>query len=384
MSARWGVTKAPPRASGGIVLTTAHISSRHFSRFISGGTESRAYDGEEGILINNGSGNMDINEIARMAGVSRATVSRFLNNGYVSQEKRKLISKVIKETGYVPSQSAQQLRTGKTNLVGIIIPKVYSQSVARMLGGITEAFSGSAYHTLLSNTNNSPEEEVRVLKILSERPRVDGIILVATVITPDHIKQLDSISAPIVLLGQQLDGFSCVYHDDYHAAYDLTELALRKGNHPGFIGVREDDVAAGEMRHQGFLDACLAAGIEPNPNAYCAGEFTVEAGYMGCEQIMDAAPETDTIICATDDIAYGAITCLREYGHRVPEDVQVTGIGDSELSRILMPSVTSAHLFYKTSGREAAKMLLDAMDNDSRVPRQLKMGYEIYGRNSTR
>ena len=81
---------------------------------------------------------MDINEIARMAGVSRATVSRFLNNGYVSQEKRKLISKVIKETGYVPSQSAQQLRTGKTNLVGIIIPKINSQSVARMVAGITE------------------------------------------------------------------------------------------------------------------------------------------------------------------------------------------------------------------------------------------------------
>ena len=148
--------------------------------------------------------------------------------------------------------------------------------------------------------------------------------------------------------------------------------------------MREEAVAAGDMRLKVFWAGCLSAASEPNPNAYCAGEFTVEAGYMGCEQIMDAAPETDTIICATDDIAYGAITCLREYGHRVPEDVQVTGIGDSELSRILMPSVTSAHLFYKTSGREAAKMLLDAMDNDSRVPRQLKMGFEVYGRNSTR
>ena len=83
-------------------------------------------------------------------------------------------------------------------------------------------------------------------------------------------------------------------------------------------------------------------------------------------------------------MAYGALTCLREYGHRVPEDVQVSGIGDSELSRILMPSVTSVHLFYKTSGREAAKMLLEAMDQGDDILRQLKMGYEVYGRNSTR
>ena len=327
---------------------------------------------------------MDINEIARLAGVSRATVSRYLNNGYVSQEKRKLISKVIQETGYVPSQSAQQLRTGKTNLVGVIIPKVNSQSVARVLAGITEGFAGTSYHTLLSNTNNNPDEEVRCLRVLAERPRVDGIILLATVITTDHLKALRAQTAPVVILGQQLDGYSCVYHDDYRAAFDVAKLALRTARHPGYIGVRPDDIAAGEMRHRGFVDACHAAGIEPSPAAFATGEFTVEAGYLCCEQIMDAAPETDAIICATDDMAYGALTCLREYGHRVPEDVQVTGIGDSELSRILMPSVTSAHLFYKTSGREAAKMLLAAMDNGDDIARQLKMGYEVYGRNSTR
>lgn len=327
---------------------------------------------------------MDINEIARLAGVSRATVSRYLNNGYVSQEKRRLISRVIQETGYVPSQSAQQLRTGKTNLVGIIIPKVYSQSVSRMLAGITEEFVGTNYHTILSNTNNDPSEEVRCLHVLSERPRVDGIIYLATVVTAEHLEALKALSSPVVILGQQVDGYSCVYNDDYRATFEITKLALKKGRKPGFIGVREDDIAAGEMRRRGFVDACHAAGIEPAPEAFATGDFTVESGYLCCEQIMDSVPDVDTIACASDDMAYGAITCLREYGHRVPEDVQVTGIGDSELSRILVPSLTSAHLFFKTSGREAAKMLLDAMDKGDEIPRQIKMGFEIYGRNSTR
>ena len=327
---------------------------------------------------------MDINEIARLAGVSRATVSRYLNNGYVSQEKRRLISKVIEETGYVPSQSAQQLRTGKTNLVAIIIPKINSQSVARMVAGITEAFANTPYHTLLSNTNNNPDEEVRCLRALTDRPRVDGVILLASVITEEHLAALRALSSPVVILGQHLKDYSCVYHDDYRATFDVAKISLRTARHPGFIGVRDDDVAAGAMRHRGFLDACHAAGIEPEPGAQTVGDFTVESGYLCCEQIMDAYPETDAIICATDDMAYGALTCLREYGHRVPEDVQVSGIGDSELSRILMQSVTSVHLFYKTSGREAAKMLLEAMDQGDDILRQLKMGYEVYGRNSTR
>ena len=327
---------------------------------------------------------MDINEIARLAGVSRATVSRYLNNGYVSQEKRKLISRVIQDTGYVPSQSAQPLRTGKTNLVGIIIPKINSQSVARMVAGITERLSGTPYHTLLSDTHNDPDEEIRCLRVLADRPRVDGVIFIATVVTGEHIAALKALNAPVVILGQHVKGFSCVYHDDYRATFDVTKISLRSARHPGFIGVRDDDVAAGAMRHRGFLDACHAAGIEPEPSAQMVGDFTVESGYLCCEQIMDTFPETDAIICASDDMAYGALTCLREYNHRVPEDVQVSGIGDSELSRILMPSVTSVHLYYKTSGREAAKMLLEAMDQGDDIPRQLKMGYEVYSRNSTR
>lgn len=327
---------------------------------------------------------MDINEIARLAGVSRATVSRYLNDGYVSQEKRRRISEVIQETGYVPSRSAQQLRTGKTDLVSIIIPKVFSHSVGRMLSGITETFVGTSYHTVLYHTNNDPKEELRCLRDMAEQPRSDGVIYMATVITDEHLAVLKMLPMPIVILGQQLCGYSCVYHDDYHATLEVAKLALRSARHPGYIGVREDDVAAGEMRRRGFVDACQAAGVELAPEAFTIGDFTVESGYLCCEQLLETNPQLDAVVCANDYMAYGAITCLREYGRTVPDDVQVTGVGDSELSRILMPSVSSAHLFHKTSGREAAKMLLEAMDTGDEICRQLQMGYEVYGRNSTR
>lgn len=329
---------------------------------------------------------MDINEIARLAGVSRATVSRYLNDGYVSKEKRDLIAKVIEETGYVPSRQAQQLRTGRTGLVGVIVPTINSQSVNRMVSGITSALGEGGYQTLLANTDNDADKEIEYLQVFSEKNHVDGLILLATIITDEHLKNMSELSIPIVVLGQHLDGFDCVFHDDYHATYDVTKVALAEGRRPSYIGVMEEDEAAGHQRHLGFLDACSAAGISPLPEAQLFGDFTMDSGYFCCEQILERAPEVDTIVCATDTIALGALACLREYGKRVPEDVQVTGIGDSEFSRAVSPSLTTAHLFYKTSGTDAAQLLLAAMGAQGNISgtRELKMGYEVYVRTSTR
>ena len=329
---------------------------------------------------------MDINEIARLAGVSRATVSRYLNDGYVSQAKREIIAKVIEETGYMPSRQAQQLRTGRTGIVGIVIPKINSQSVSRMISGINEVLRENGYQMLLANSENDCQTEIEYLRVFSESKRVDGIIFIATVVTEGHLKAFSELEVPMVILGQHVDGYSCVFHDDYHAAYAVTNTVLANGSRPAFIGVPDTDLAAGHERHRGFVDACLAAGITPDPMAHIIGDFTMDSGYFCCEQLLDGLPETDSIVCATDTIAFGALACLREYGKRVPEDVQVAGIGDSEFSRAVAPSLTTAHLFFKTSGADAALLLIDAMSKRENVPisRELKMGYELYVRTSTR
>lgn len=329
---------------------------------------------------------MDINEIARRAGVSRATVSRFLNDGYVSEEKRALIAKVIEETGYVPSRHARQLRMGRTGLVGVIIPKINSQSVSRMVAGITESLTEGSYQTLLANANNDPDLELEYLHIFSDKNHVDGIILIATCITDDHLKAFKSLTVPIVILGQQVDGYNCVYHDDYHASYHVSRMALVGSKHPAHIGVFEEDTAAGHMRRQGFVDACASLDIEVDPELLLMADFTMDSGYFCCEQAFEHDPDVDAIVCATDTIAFGALACLREYGKRVPDEVSVAGIGDSEFSRAVYPPLTSAHLYFKTSGIDAAQLMRAALNGRNKIlgTRELKMGYEIYARSSTR
>ena len=327
---------------------------------------------------------MDITTVAKLAGVSRATVSRYLNDGYVSDEKRRAIARVIKETGYIPSRQAKILRTGKTNLIGVIIPKINSASVSRMVAGLSSVFNESQYQMLLANTDNRENKEIDYLRVFTEKDRVDGIILVGTILTPEHERALKNLRIPLIVLGQAFDGFSCVYHDDYHAVREITSHILNRETKPAYIGVTELDIAAGQSRHMGFLDACAEKNIEVPKKAQMESDFSVDSAYLACERLLDVYPEVDTIVCASDSIAFGAITCLREFGRSVPEDVQVTGVGDSDLSKVITPSLTTIHHHYKTSGMEAAKMLIGAMDKEDTIVRDIRMGYELLLRNSTR
>lgn len=327
---------------------------------------------------------MDINTIASMAGVSRATVSRYLNDGYVSDEKRARIARVIEETGYVPSRRARDLRTGRSHLVGVVIPKINSASISRTVAGLSDVLSEADYQILLANTSNDAKVEVDYLRLFSESRSVDGIILSATVLTPAHREVLGSLAIPHVILGQRLEGHRCVYYDDFGAMRDITSFALEKGERPAYIGVTDEDEAAGLARHRGFLEACAAHGVACEERAQLVADFTMESGYLACERLLDAYPEVDTIVCATDQIAAGAMACLREYGRRIPEDVQVTGVGNSDLAEVTSPTLTTVNNHYKSSGAEAARMLLDSLGKAEDGAQQVCMRYELYARCSTR
>ena len=193
---------------------------------------------------------MNIAEIAQLAGVSRAAVSRYFNNGYISQEKREAIRKVVEETGYRPSIQAQTLRTKKTKMVGVIVPKVASASIGKIVEGLLSHLEGNGYQTLLAVTQNDPKKELEYLSAFHEK-QVDGVILLATILSPEHKRMLKKISVPVVIIGQQLNGYYCVCHDDYHASYDLTKLFLEKGRKKlGYLSAIQQDKAVGAERRR--------------------------------------------------------------------------------------------------------------------------------------
>ena len=198
---------------------------------------------------------MNIAEIAKRAGVSSAAVSRYFNNGYISEEKKERIRRVVEETGYRPSVQAQTLRTKKTKLVGVIVPKIASASIGRVVEGILSILNANGYQMLLAVTQNDPKKELEYLDTFRDK-QVDGVVLNATIFTPEHKRVLKDCAVPVVIVGQQLPGYCAVFHDDYHASYDLTRLLLDKGRRKlGYISGDLRDQAVGAERYAGLEDA---------------------------------------------------------------------------------------------------------------------------------
>lgn len=326
---------------------------------------------------------MNISEFAEYAGVSKSAVSRYFNKGYLGDDKREMIERAIEETGYAPSLSARSIKTRVTKLVGVILPKLSSESCARITEGISQVLSEQGYQIILANTANDFNKEIEYLELFRQN-RVDGVILLATIFTAMHRTILNKMHIPVVIVGQQYKGFNSVCHDDYGAAYALTELMIKKGGKiPGYIGVTDSDKASGEARHKGFLSALADHAISLKEHNTAVSEFTIDSGYHCAKKVLKSSNVPDFIFCATDTIAAGAILYCRENGIRIPETLMICGVGDSKLGAVTAVPLTSARLHYKTAGIEAAQMLLNALGRKSTVPKLLKLDFEIVERKST-
>ncbi|MCI8490878.1 MAG: LacI family transcriptional regulator [Lachnospiraceae bacterium] len=323
---------------------------------------------------------MNIAEIAELAGVSRAAVSRYFNHGYISEEKREAIRKVVEETGYRPSVQAQTLRTRKTKMIGVIVPKVASASIGKIMEGVLSVLNESGYQTVLAVTQNDPKKELEYLAAFHEK-QVDGIILVATVLTAEHKRTLKTVSVPVVIVGQQLAGYCCVFHDDYHASYDLTKLLLEKGRRRlGYISATQQDKAVGADRCQGYKDAVRDMGCEALAENIVVATFTVASGYEKMGELLEKCGDLDGVICATDSMAAGAVQYLREQKIKVPDQIIVAGQGDSEMAEVTAPPLITVHYSYENSGEIAVQMLLELLGEKGSASKEVKLGYYLVDR----
>ena len=284
---------------------------------------------------------LNIIDIAKLAGVSKSTVSRYLNNGYVGAESREKIKKVIDETGFMPQSYAKSLRTGKTNLIGVIVPKISTETAPRVVQGITEVLSENNYDVLIANTNLSVEKEFEYLNIFKNN-QVDGVIFMGTKITPKHKKIMDKLNVPIVVVAQYMDNYPCVYHDDFNAAKYMTEYLIGKGHkNIGFIGVYEEDRSVGLERENGYIAALKENNIEMDIENLKVGDFSYESGYKLANELINKKNTPTAIFAVTDNLAIAAIDCLKDKGLNIPKDVAVVSIGDTRLELLKSSIKTS-------------------------------------------
>ncbi|MGI5989315.1 MAG: LacI family DNA-binding transcriptional regulator [Lachnospiraceae bacterium] len=322
-------------------------------------------------------GRTGIRDVAEAAGVSLSSVSRYLNNGYVSEEKREKIRKAIEETGYAAQKPEPVSHGRKTGLIGVIIPRLRSETIASVVDGIQSVLGDNGYQMLLTCTEGDEAREVSYIGLFGSYP-VDGIILSGTVLTKMHRIAMKKTKIPIVTVGQHFDNMWCVYHDDVEAGRLLTDDLIQAGcRKPAMLAVRQDDISAGADRLKGYKEALSASGMKFNSSYVREVPFTTEGGYIATGELMVEHPDIDGFFCATDSIAIGAMQKLEEMGFNIPRDVKVCGVGHSRLSRVVKPKLTTAHLFYGRSGSEAARMLLSLIDGKIPEEKQIRLPVEL-------
>lgn len=326
-----------------------------------------------------------IKDVARIAGVSSAMVSRYLNDGYVSAEKRPLIAAAIEQCGYRPSQQARNLRRGHSRLVGVVVPRINSETVARITAGIEQGLSARGYQMLLANTDNHAELEITYLDLFAAYP-VDGLILVGSTVTEAHAAFIASCPVPVVVVGQRYEGVGCVLHDDYGAARDLASrlAAARPGATFSYLAVDPADVAVGVHRREGFEAGLAERGVSLDPALVRRCDFSAESGLAVAGRLLDDSLDSghkiDCICCSTDLIAAGALRAVEERGLHVGGDGPlVTGFGDNRVVSMLTGGIPTVHFAYRTSGVKSAEMLVERIEDPGAVQSSTVMGYRIEG-----
>ncbi|UMT77537.1 LacI family DNA-binding transcriptional regulator [Staphylococcus roterodami] len=289
----------------------------------------------------------NISDIAKLAGVSKSTVSRFLNNGSVSKKTSEKLTKIIDEHDYQPNQFAQSLRARQTHLIGAIIPRMNSYAVDETIKGLAKQCEKYGSQLILNYTGLNIEAEIQALETLA-RSKVDGIVLMATDITKKHIEVINKMKVPTVIVGQQHEQLHSIVHDDYKAGQIIGEwIGQQDYRHVEVFSVSEKDIAVGIHRKRGLLDQLAKYQITPNVHE---SNFTYNDAQQDVAQVLKNVKQVDAIVGATDTIALAA---YKYYSGK--EDAmkpkQIYGFGGNPMTQLVSPTIKTIHYNYYEAGQ---------------------------------
>lgn len=322
---------------------------------------------------------MTMADIASLSGVGKSTVSRYFNGGYVKDETRAKIQKVIEEYNYTPNAFAR-LNAKQSNVIGVVVPTLNSKITSRVITSIDRYLREKGYTTLIQNSDHDIDQELQNIQRLIQL-NVDGILISSIAITKDHKELLKKSGIPIAILTQDYeDGISIIY-DDYHAGKMIGEYIGGKGHKKvGYIGVYETDKAVGTERRNGVFDGLSEYGIVPVSGK---SDYSFIGGQKVARELLLKEPDLDAMICATDRLAFGAYKILHEYGKRIPEDVSVAAFGGYDESALLTPELTTLKFDSYGMGYLGAETILKMIEGEPVSKKQI-VGYEFIEGKSVR
>lgn len=322
--------------------------------------------------------------VARRAGVSIASVSRVLNGLPASPDMERRVRAATRALGYVPDARGRSLKAGRTMQLAFAVGDIANPVYVEMMRSVEELTSEAGFRLVLHSTGSNPVNEIDLVQGLG-RNYVDGLILSPLRITPELLRSLRATKVPVVIIGSLADGepLDSVRADSRHgAALAIEHLASAGRRSIGFLN-GDPRTVPGTARQEGYRAAVTAVGHTYDERLVAVGgAFTFGAGHLAARELF-ARARPDALFCADDLIAVGAMRALADLGLRVPGDVAVVGMDDTELASMSTPALSTVSLGSTERARIAARLLLDRLAEPVRAPRHLTVAPHLVVRESS-
>jgi LacI family repressor for deo operon, udp, cdd, tsx, nupC, and nupG len=306
-----------------------------------------------------------IADVARLAGVSTATVSRVLSEpGKVRQKTHDLVMEAVRHSGYIPNSTAQKLRTRRTMNVLVVAPRLTNPVFAEVLRGVDDELTQSGYGIIIGNLDNRREREARYVDLALSR-QVDGILLLTGYIPENGTRDMRESGLPIVAICAAIedDTIPNVVVQDREACRRAVEYLAGLGHRRfGYISGTPSSIIERE-RFQGFRDGIEASGFSHTDYVRWEGTFVFSTGVAAAESFLKMKDRPTGIFAACDESAIGFIKRVREERVRVPQDVSVIGFDGIEFADYTEPTLTTFRQPLHELGRAGADVLMKLIRN---------------------
>jgi LacI family transcriptional regulator len=325
-----------------------------------------------------------LEDVARRADVSTATVSRCLNfPDRVREQTRTRVAQAVADLGYTPHFGGRALASNRTNTMGAVIPTMDNAIFARGIQAVQEELATSDATLLIASSGYDPEQEAKEIRVLLSRG-VDGLLLIGEARPASTYELLIRRQVPFVLVWTWRPDCPhvCVGFDNHVAARALAERVVALGHRDiAMISGVTDWNDRASARVAGVREALQTAGIALCPDRLIEAEYSLLGGEAAFEALMRRTPAPTAVLCGNDVLAAGALKAARRLGLSVPRDVSITGFDNIDLAEAVHPGLTTVHVPHRRMGAAAARALL-ALRDGAPLPDDLTFRTRIISRES--
>ncbi|EMX9089527.1 TPA: LacI family DNA-binding transcriptional regulator [Klebsiella oxytoca] len=326
---------------------------------------------------------MSIQKIARLAGVSVATVSRVLNNSdTVKAKNRERVLQAIKESNYQPNLLARQLRTARSNMILVMVSNIANPFCAEVVEGIEEEAEKNGYRILLCNSGSDLARSTSGLQLLSGK-MVDGIITMNALSSLPELTTMIG-DAPWVQCAEYADNgsISCVGINDVDAAQGAVSRLVDDGRKRIALINHDLSYRYSRLRERGYKSVLHVRELAYQQVTY-ASDLSAAAGTRAMETLLAQKEKPDAVFAVSDSLAAGALRAIAQAGLRVPEDIAVIGFDGTELAEVVSPQLTTVEQPSREIGRTAVTLLMKRIDNPDAAVERVMMDWRVIPRAST-